>query len=241
MCTVTIIPQGKHDFILTSNRDEAPNRISLVPDFYQIEGVNLLFPKDEVAGGTWIGVSEKKRMICLLNGAYVCHERQEKYRLSRGVVVKDFMIADAIEATLQTYNLVDIEPFTMVIVDWSTDLKFYELVWDGHNKHITRLPHEPKIWSSSTLYNNDMKANRLEWFNTFKSENELDANSLLTFHKTAGKAHTDYGVVMDRGFVKTTSITQVKKVNNAINMRFESLLDKAVTQTVFKLPQIANE
>ena len=37
MCTVTIIPKGKNDFILTSNRDEAPNRTSLPPDFYAIK------------------------------------------------------------------------------------------------------------------------------------------------------------------------------------------------------------
>lgn len=241
MCTVTIIPQGKHDFILTSNRDEAPNRISLVPDYYHIEGVNLLFPKDKVAGGTWIGVSEKNRMICLLNGAYSCHERQTQYRLSRGVVVKDFMIAPDVVLALESYNLLDIEPFTMVIVDWNTNLKFYELVWDGNNKHVNQLPLEPKIWSSSTLYNNDMKAQRLQWFNAFKTENELNANSLLEFHKTAGKANMDYGVIMDRGFVKTTSITQVNKTNNNINMRFESLLNNEVTQTLFKFEQIINE
>jgi len=27
---------------------------------YEEEGVKLLYPKDAVAGGTWIGISEKK-------------------------------------------------------------------------------------------------------------------------------------------------------------------------------------
>lgn len=241
MCTVTIIPKGKNDFILTSNRDEAPNRISLAPDFYTIEGANLLFPKDELAGGTWIGISNRNRMICVLNGAFVRHERQAKYRLSRGVVAKDFMIAEIIENTLESYNLIDIEPFTMVIADWNETLKFYELVWNGTDKHVRLLPNEPKIWSSSTLYSNEMKAERLHWFNAFKNENELSASSLLEFHKTAGKDNMDYGVVMDRGFVKTTSITQIHKVGDAVDMRFESLHNKTVTNTVFKLPQVVNE
>ena len=46
----------------------------------------------------------------------------------------------------------DIEPFTLVLVDWSNELETYELVWDGLIKHFNKLPQEPKIWSSSTLY-----------------------------------------------------------------------------------------
>ena len=59
MCTVTIIPKGDNDFVLTSNRDEAPQRISLAPKVYTIDDTRLLFPKDKLSGGTWIGVSEK--------------------------------------------------------------------------------------------------------------------------------------------------------------------------------------
>ena len=75
MCTVTIIPQENNGFVLTSNRDEAPDRVSLAPDFYLVDGIKLLFPKDKM-GGTWIGVSEKNRVVCLLNGAFEKHERK---------------------------------------------------------------------------------------------------------------------------------------------------------------------
>lgn len=240
MCTVTIIPKGKNDFVLTSNRDEAPVRISLDPEFYKIEGVNLLFPKDKLAGGTWIGISEMNRVVCVLNGAFKCHERKLKYRQSRGVVAKDFMIASNIIETITTYNLEDIEPFTIVIVDWNESLKFYELVWDGNKKRFNELSKEPKIWSSSTLYDESMKAERLSWFETFKSKNKLHAVSLLDFHKSAGSPNMDYGVVMNRGFVKTTSITQINKKGDDVSMRFESL-DNHVSNTVFKFPQVVNE
>ena len=241
MCTVTIIPKGKNDFVLISNRDEAPNRISLTPDFYIINKTKVLFPKDELSGGTWIGLSEKNRMICVLNGGFVYHERKSEYRLSRGIVAKDFMITDALETTVDAYNFKNIEPFTMVIADWNTNLKFYELVWDGTEKHFTQLPLEPKIWSSSTLYSEAMKAERLQWFNKFKVENNLDANSLLHFHKTAGKDNDDYGVVMNRGFVKTTSITQVEKREDVVDMHYESLLNNSVANKAFHIPQIVNE
>ena len=78
MCTVTIFPTRNNDFVLTSNRDETPNRISLKPDFYNIEDTKMLYPKDKLAGGTWIGISEKNRVICLLNGGFKIHKRQQK-------------------------------------------------------------------------------------------------------------------------------------------------------------------
>lgn len=240
MCTVTIVPKGENDFVITSNRDEAPNRNTLIPDYYAINHVKVLFPKDEVSGGTWIGVSDKNRVVCVLNGGFVCHKRKSNYRKSRGVVAKDFMVVDNIVTTIKEYNFNDIEPFTIVIADWNAGLRFYEVVWDGAEKHFTDLPLEPKIWSSSTLYSNTMKQERKSWFEDFKSENKLDASSLLYFHKTAGKHNIDYGVVMDRGFVKTTSITQVEKKQNAVNMRYETLQDASITNRIFTLPQIVN-
>ncbi len=241
MCTVTIIPRANNGFVLTSNRDEASERISIEPDFYIINGVKTLFPKDEVAGGTWIGLSEKNRIVCVLNGGFKLHERKLNYRKSRGVVAKDFMIADAIEPTIEAYNFLDIEPFTIIIIDWNITLKFYELVWDGENKHFKQLPNKPKIWSSSTLYSEAMKKERLGWFESFKDENELDKTSILKFHKTAGEGNEDFGVVMNRGFVKTTSITQVIKETDSVKMRYEDLQNKITTTKTFNLPEVVNE
>ncbi|WP_299552603.1 NRDE family protein [Seonamhaeicola sp.] len=241
MCTVTIIPKGTNDFVLTSNRDEAPNRISSSPEFYTIEGVKTLFPKDELSEGTWIGVSEKNRLICVLNGGFIIHERQAEYRKSRGVVAKDFMIAEDVISLVGKYDLKGIEPFTMVIVDWTAGLQLFELVWDGSKKHVSELPLEPKLWSSSTLYTEAMKKERQRWFKIFKAENDLNAESILTFHKEAGGDNEDYGVIMDRYFVKTTSITQVEKQGDAVDMSYENLQDGTIANKTFSLPQIVNE
>ena len=240
MCTVSIFPTSHTNFVLTSNRVEAPIRTAIPPDFYTIENTNLLFPKDKIAGGTWIGVSEKKRLICVLNGGFELHKRKATYRLSRGIVAKDFLVTNTIETCIDNYNFKGIEPFTIIISDWNSGLRFYELIWDGHNKHFSKLPLEPHIWSSSTLYNPSMKAQRLQWFENYKTENKLTSESILNFHKTAGVHNQDFGVIMNRGFVKTTSITQVEKTNNQINMRYESLLDQTITTQTLKTPQIVN-
>ncbi|WP_347924522.1 NRDE family protein [Pontimicrobium sp. SW4] len=241
MCTVTLIPRGTNDFVLTSNRDEAPDRTTLSPDFYEVNNTKLLFPKDEVAGGSWIGVSEKQRVLCVLNGGFEMHERKVSYRLSRGVVMKDLLVTKSLDKAIEDYNLEGVEPFTLVIVEWKSEMVFKEFVWDGKDKFFKRLPLEPKIWSSSSLYNNEMKKERLQWFKDFKKGNKLSSNSIMKFHTTAGKGNDNYGVIMDRFFVKTTSITQIKKNDNEIFMSFENLQTNIKTEHNFQIPISIND
>ena len=240
MCTVTIFYSGGDDFVLTSNRDEAPDRISLAPDFYNMNDTEILFPKDEQSGGTWIGVSSKNRTICLLNGGYKLHKRELEYRQSRGVVVKDLLSMKNIDDA-QKYDFSNIEPFTIVVADWNAGLKFYEIVWDGNEAYYSKLPLTNHIWSSSTLYNEEKKQVRRDWFEAFKSENKLTSKSLLEFHQTAGKGNDDFGVVMNRGFVKTTSITQIEKINNVVAVCFQNLNTAETTTKTFNLVQTINE
>ena len=139
------------------------------------------------------------------------------------------------------YNLEGIEPFTLVIVEWNSTLEFKELVWDGTKKHFSKLPLQPKIWSSSSLYNTKMKKERLQWFKDFKTENNLSSNAILKFHKTAGEGNENYGVIMDRIFVKTTSITQIKKNESEVVMTFENLQTNSKTEHKFQFPISIND
>ena len=71
MCTVTYLPLGNDEFILTSSRDVPYARERAEhPKKYDENGVTIYYPKDGKAGGTWIGVSDQKRLICLLNGGF---------------------------------------------------------------------------------------------------------------------------------------------------------------------------
>lgn len=229
MCTVTIFPTSDNDFVLTSNRDEAPNRKTLRPDVYLVNNTKMLFPKDEFAGGSWIGVSDKNRLLCVLNGGFTYHKRQSAYRLSRGVVMRDLLSCDDIKNAIEAYNLEGVEPFTLVISDWNNQLQFFELVWDGKHKHFKELPLQPRIWSSSTLYLEKMKQERQQWFEDFKQTNNLDAESILQFHTNTHTENTEYGVIMDRLFVKTTSITQVVKEKDSVHMAFNNLQEGTIS------------
>jgi len=224
MCTVSFIPLPNEDFILTSNRDESPNRKTLAPQKYELNNVQLLFPKDEVAGGTWIGASKHKRLICLLNGGFKAHIPKGKYRLSRGIIVTDLLTTEDIEATIKNYDLDDIEPFTIIIIDWKHQLDFFEMIWDGHKTHFNKKPLQPTIWSSSLLYSMEVKKKREQWFLDFlKTTDMITEESIINFHKTAGEGNKETNLVMDRVFVKTKSITKFSKRNETCEMYYEDL------------------
>ena len=155
-------------------------------------------------------------------------------------MVKEFLLMKNIEDALD-YDYTNIEPFTIVIVDWGVGLKFCEIVWDGNKAYFKKLPLTNHIWSSSTLYNKEKKQIRNNWFEDFKTENKLTSKSLMEFHKTAGKGNDDFGVVMDRGFVKTISITQIEKTKDVVEMRFHNLNTNESLVKSLNLAQTINE
>ncbi|HNP68636.1 MAG TPA: NRDE family protein [Aequorivita sp.] len=224
MCTITFIPKTNNDFVLTSNRDEAPGRETFPPEIYEEDGVKLLYPKDAVAGGTWIGASDKKRIVCLMNGGFVAHKREAFYRKSRGLVVKDLLKSANLKKEIENYDFCGIEPFTTVLIEWETEVQLLQLVWDGETYHFSEEPLAPHIWSSSPLYPENLKKKREQWFSAFLLETKNPSEEeLLQFHKTAGEGDLNSNLIMDRGFIKTKSITQISKKENAIEMRYEDL------------------
>lgn len=235
MCTITFIPKSNNDFIITSNRDEAPGRETFPPTIYEEDGVKLLYPKDAVAGGTWIGISEKKRIVCLMNGGFVAHERKPFYGKSRGLVVKDLLKADNSKQEIENYDFKEIEPFTAVLVEWnSIELQLFQLVWDGEKYHYSQKPLAPHIWSSSPLYPEMLKKKREQWFSSFLLEKiNATKEEMLHFHKNAGEGDLSSNLIMDRGFIKTKSITQIFKNSNVAEMRYEDLQTGKVSNSAF--------
>ena len=225
MCTVTYLPLENNNFILTSNRDETPLRKTISPQKYIENDVELIYPKDEIAGGTWIGTSNKNRLACLLNGGFENHQRKLPYKMSRGIIVKNILSADDGVAFINTFNFDNIEPFTLVLVDWNSDLETYELVWNGTIKHFTKLAQEPKIWSSSTLYTEDMKQLRKDWFSDWLKENkEFKQEKILAFHKNEDLGTEEISPKMKRKFVETVSITSFEKEDSVLEINYFDVL-----------------
>ena len=221
MCTVTYLPLGNDDFILTSNRDESPIRKTLAPEDYLENEVLIRYPKDELAGGTWIGLSEQKRLICLLNGGFTSYKRAATYRLSRGIIVKELLSAPDAILSIHNLNLEGVEPFTIVLVDWQKGLDTYELVWDGAQKHFKKLAQEPAIWSSSTLYTPEEKKLRQSWFkNWLEKQDKFSKEQIISFHQDTQLGTPEISIKMKRDFVETVSTTSILKTKQEVHMSY---------------------
>jgi hypothetical protein len=129
--------------------------------------------------------------------------------------------------------LEEIEPFTMVIVDWNDGvLNLFEFIWDETKKYFNKLKNEPQIWSSSTLYEGAIKQTRKKWFHNWTTNNEFNSSTILNFH------HSEIGpkeqaIFMKRSYVETVSITSVKKENTTIEMRYEDTINDKVVCVKF--------
>ena len=210
MCTVTFLPLSDNGFVLTSNRDVGYQRDKASdPMTYIEDDVSLHYPKDGKGGGTWIGTSRDNRLICLLNGGFENHIQQESYAKSRGLIVKELLVAIDFQKECERIELENIEPFTIICVIWEVELQLFEFVWDGSNRHLKELPIQPSIWSSSTLYTDDMKALRQDWFREWFIGKGRTAENVLEFHKNGGVGFPEVDVFMRREYVGTVSITQV--------------------------------
>lgn len=236
MCTVTYIPPTQeHSFVLTSNRDEKEFRPTLPPDLYSYGDCKLVFPKDEKAGGSWIATNDKGVINCLLNGAFIAHQKQEHHTKSRGTVLLDFTRSPlAAQAYFSQADLHNVEPFTIVALkhDSGTIQDFTEFIWDGNHKHFRELnANNPHIWSSVTLYDEAQRKTKKEWFERFykKHKNAITKEKIVDFH-SGNQAKVNSGSKNRDGDLKTVSITQVSLSNNKTQMHYYDLLHHSVKE-----------
>lgn len=211
MCTVSYVPLSADSYIFSSNRDEAPSRSALELGKRNVRNSHIVFPKDEGANGSWIVLSSDKRLVCILNGAYIKHIRKTPYRLSRGIMAIEFFEFPNAQDFIENYNFIDIEPFTMIIIE---DQALTELKWDGQKTYTTiKDPKKAHIWASSTLYNSEWKEKREKWFRKWLEEDiEKTVISTRNFHLTAGEGDLENDLVMNRNnVVATTSSSTIQK------------------------------
>src|SRR5437763_13365204 len=136
MCTVTFIPSAGKIYI-TSNRDEKLLRKqALPPRFYFHNDVQLIYPRDEDAGGTWIAVNNNGNVAVLLNGAFIKHASKPPYRKSRGLILLDIVKSNTALKYFFSTDLTNIEPFTIVLFEKNN---LHECSWDGNKKYHEQL------------------------------------------------------------------------------------------------------
>lgn len=228
MCTVTYIPVAEDGYMLTSNRDESPQRAA--QGIMHREGI--WYPQDAGAGGTWIAASEDGRAVVLLNGAFDRHNPQPPYRMSRGqMVLAYFQYAD-MQDFLSGFDFAGLEPFTLIVYD---RVGLTELRWDEaevHRKVLTSM--QPYLWASPMLFDEESREKRRVWFEEWLRENPRPVpEALYHWHRTAGEGNPWNDVVMNRdGLVQTVSITGIVHQGGRTQMYFHNLLTDEARQVL---------
>lgn len=237
MCTVTYIPM-QSGFVLTSNRDEVSHRPTAMPTVYHKNGIKLLFPKDELAGGTWFAFApEMQRLACLLNGAFEKHQPSENYQKSRGKVLLESFEYSDFEAFYNSVDLSKVEPFTLLLIDFSSELKFEEIRWDEDRKlHRKKLQTDQEyIWSSSTLYPEATRKERENYFRQWSTKHQANEDkNIFDFHTQKHGLSTGDDIVMQRqGALQTLSVTQLKVQDEQALFRYKDLIEDKNTEMKF--------
>ena len=224
MCTVTFIPKKEGGFTLTQNRDVRPARFARLLVHEERGDAQIMYPKDSVAGGTWISASSNDRVFCVMNGAFQAHPMGGKYRMSRGLIALQFYDHDHSKLFFEQVNLEHIEPFTMIAFDQGL---LYEFRWDGEKRYLlSKDPESEHIWASSTLYDAHWQGRRQFWFNQWLKEYPTRSSKEITaFHHLAGDGDSENDLVMNReDLVRTVSITMVERSKAKICLHLQSMV-----------------
>jgi hypothetical protein len=233
MCTVSFV-NVNDTIIITSNRDEKVIRPSAIPPRdYNINGKNVIFPKDPKAGGTWFVVDANGTVLVLLNGADEKHKVELPYRKSRGLIVLDIISSLSPKDFWEEIDLENIEPFTLVLFQNNA---LFQLRWNGIQKETTPLDiHKNHVWSSSTLYPAAIREKRSKWFYTFLETNsEISETEMLRFHRYTEQENQENGLVINRNDeMKTLSITQSVIEKNKVAILHYDLIHQKDSMTSF--------
>jgi len=234
MCTVSYIPKiNDNGFLLTSNRDEKEFRQTINPEIYTFGDVKVSFPKDALAGGSWIAINDRGRLCCLLNGGFKSHKKQSFHTLSRGKILLELTSSEAgFKEYFEGRELSNVEPFTIVAIQKKEDkiISFCELIWDGEKKHFRELNiEESYIWSSATLYSEENRKKRKSWFTQFLTNNNenISLENVFEFHSGTHTEDNSINLIMEReNGLKTVSITQVVSKGTKLQLNYNDLLQE---------------
>jgi hypothetical protein len=189
-----------------------------------INGYRVTYPKDPKGGGTWFAIREDGVALVLLNGAFWKHLPNGPYAMSRGLVLLKLMGKARPEAQFFKMDLTRIEPFTLILFHGH---KLVEMRWDGKMKHQKGLdPNGDHIWSSVTLYDQEVAQQRKLLFDGFLKEKEnKDENGILDFHRSNNYDFENGFATHRNNGLRTVSITQAVFNGAKVGLSHFNLLD----------------
>ncbi len=87
-----------------------------------------------------------------------------------------------------------IAPFTMIFLKYDTDLRLFEVRWDGESYSVnSKDSKKPFIYSSCVLYSPEAIKKREKWFREWFKAKELSLDQVKRFHLHAGALQISHG------------------------------------------------
>ena len=82
------------------------------------------------------------------------------------------------------------------------------------------------------LYNSEMKVLRQQWFHEYMGQNGSSKEELLYFHEHYGVGDSMLDMKIDRGLLKTVSITQFEKDQEDIQVVYKDLIQDQILHSL---------
>ena len=112
-------------------------------------------------------------------------------------------------------------------------VKLYELKWDEVKVElITHDSSLPQIWSSVTLYSQEVIKERKKWFEVWSLKNSnYTTDSILNFHHFGGNGSEENDLIINRSTKKTVSICCINKNLSHTDIIYEDIVNKKFHKT----------
>lgn len=236
MCTATYFKDRFDRIVFTTNRDEHAARPTKAPNIYHVNGERLLFPKDELAGGTWVAVNEKAYIACMMNGAEGEHEwLGTTAQKSRGQVLLDSFQFKSAHAFLEHGDFEAAHPFSLLLIK-NGEPELFAIKWNGSEKWIEKFDADvPHIWSAHTLYPEEQRNERLARFQEWsKDTSHLQSQEAFQLHQSSKASG---GLLLENSNqVNTVSVTQLLLDDSKCKMHYYEI--QTQEQTTIELPLV---
>ena len=236
MCIVSYVHR-KNGFILTSNRDENPNRKTINPDYYFIDNQTFIFPKDKKAGGTWFAINCTKSQVgCILNAQQPHHKKSNQ---SRGVFLLNHLKKFRFYQNLTARHFQNLPPFEYLFIDYKQKYpQFRTYYWDGQkllNKKSEPLKNE--LWSSKSLYSREKHSENLSSYNRWIKQNpNFNQESVMQLHEdyfVQGLKSKNFHRHQQTLNIQTVSITSLSVDGDNKKLVYRDLISKEITEREF--------
>jgi hypothetical protein len=226
MCTVLIAIKAGGGFIVAANRDELETRPRAhLPDFFEHEGMTVVYPVDPVGGGTWISANASGLVLTLLNHYQAGHAPIEP--LSRGLIIKHLATCRHLDEVIASFETTfgdamdRLAGFTLLATfsDATGEVDGRRIRWDGVHLTIEVLP-LPWVEVSSSVAPQAALALRRHQLATLLDAPLSSWQQALSVFKDHGAAPGPLSVCMHRHDAHTVSHTGVEVSPEGVTLHY---------------------